>query len=268
MNILFHIFSKKTFAYVLLLTIACIIPGCFCSKQKKPTYVVVRNIFWESIDLKGTQKSVQGFTDDLMYDIAQQEKFRVQIISTEVTPIVSALNNPQVDGVLSAYPPTPDNERYLLFSDPYFVVGPVLVIRKGSGFTSLNDMNGKEVAFERGFPYAIQLSETANCYFRPYDKVNAAIEDLLNKSVDGVIIDSTIAFQLVQGLYAGKIQIAGTPLKPTALRLITIKGENDELIDVFNTGLKTFYADGKLEELLHYWNLYDAQHLSFQEIKK
>jgi len=250
------------------LLIAFIIPGCFCSKHKKPVYVVVRNIFWESIDLKGTQKSVQGFSDDLLYDIAQQEKFHVQIISTDAVPIISALNNPKVDGVLSAYAPTPNNEKYLNFSHPYFVVGPVLVVRNGAPVSSLDDMNGKEVAFERGYPYAIQLSGTSSCFFRPYDKISSALDDLLNKTVDGVIMDSTIAFQFIQGFYAGKIHIVGAPLKPTALRLIAIKGENDELIEMFNKGLKEFHSNGKLVELLQYWNLYDAQYPDHQNIFK
>jgi len=72
---------------------------------------------------------------------------------------------------------------------------------------------------------------------------------------DGVLVNYIQATSYVRDLYFGKVKIATPPLNDAGIRLLTLNGDNVELVEVFNRGLDKLRSNGKLEKLFKKWEL-------------
>ncbi len=255
-------FSKSRFYIWLLYSLVLFLYSCGESNTKQ-NYQIARNIQWDEISFYGAEKNVLGFSDDLILEIAKMQKFQPKLMTFTRGSIMQALERKDVDAVLTAKQPTERNRKKYLFSEPYFIVGPVLLIRKESSFTALKDLSNREVAYERSYQWPLLLTESSFCILRPYDEVLKAVEDMVRGRVDAVIMDAIIANRLSNGLYHNSIKIAGPPLKPIGLYLAVKKGGREELIARFNKGLAKTKKEGLYSKMLLYWGLFDAEHVSY-----
>jgi polar amino acid transport system substrate-binding protein len=243
-----------------LLVLLGICAACTFTNSKRQTpYIVAENVAWERLNLYGKEKNVTGFTSDLFLEICKEEEFKVKFTQTTRFPVVDLLADDSIDAVLSTLQPDEKNLRQYLFSDPYFVVGPVLVIRTSQTETSLQDMAGKEVAFERGYNWALKLANQTEAIFHPYSDISKAFDDLIDGRLQGIVLDSMVAFHIINMRYKGKLRLAGPLIDEMGIRLVVKKGKNEELIHQFNHGLLHLKKNGLYLKILRYWDLFDAE---------
>jgi polar amino acid transport system substrate-binding protein len=241
---------------VLLVSVAFLV-GCFSMRPSKTSFAVFRSASWEGVNLHGKQSSVQGFIDDLFFEIADRAGVRIDVKKAEERRVLPLLEKRGVDGVLSITVPTVQNQRVYEFSEPLFAFGPVLIIRSQDKYDSLVSLKDKVVGFKRGFGGDLETRNSFQIIFRPYDQMTYAMEDLINQKIDAVVLDSMYAHQLLSGLYARRVKIVRPPLKVTSIRLIVKKGENEELMEIFNKGFKELKKKNEYKDLLAYWGLFD-----------
>jgi ABC-type amino acid transport substrate-binding protein len=241
------------FLLVLLLAASC----SFGIHKKKTSFVIARSTSWEHAELYGLEKNLSGFIEDLLDDMAKQENIQIRLVVQDQYSLLSYLEREEIDGVLTMFEPDSSQKEQYRFSEPFFVFGPVLVVRAGATYKSLKDMKDRQVGIERHFFPAVSSKENSSSIFVPYDTPKAALEALLNSEVDGIIIDAAIAYKLYSGADRDKIQIVGKPLRPYAFRLVTRKGKSDELVDYFNHALITLKSTGLYYKILKYWGLFD-----------
>jgi polar amino acid transport system substrate-binding protein len=238
---------------VLLLCLFC--AGCFKTKEKR-TFTIARKATWEGVNLHGTEKKIQGFTNDLIFEISRIENAEFIVKSVEYPgSIIPLLEDPSIAAVLSVLEPTPLTLKNYAFSDPFFTFGPVLVTTSAKPITSFDELQEKIVGFERGL-YGAYLNDTLHAVFRPYDQMTYAVEDLVNGNIDVLILDSIYAYQLASGIYAGKIIIIPLKLPVIQFRAVVKKGPNEEFILLFNEGLKNIKESGVYEKMLRYWEVF------------
>jgi len=234
---------------------------CFSCEhiEHKATYRILRTGNWDQIALYGAEKNVLGFSDDLIYEIATREGFRVNLGGFDKQNILQALDIKEVDAVLTSVQPTPNRMLRYIFSDPYFSVGPVLMIRKDAAFKNLYDLSHRAVAYERSYTWPLTLPGASDCVFHPYDDILRAVEDVSRGVVDAVVLDAIVANRLAAGLYSNTLKVAGPPLIPLGLYLVVKKGKNEELIHLFNEELEKLKKEGLYSKMLFYWGLADDQ---------
>jgi polar amino acid transport system substrate-binding protein len=252
------LYLKKIILLICVLSFG--IAGCKIGNHKRTSpYVIGKNPgSFVSLSLYGAEKNVSGFSDDLVYEIAKDQDIQVRLFISDASPITSLLDEENIDGVLSAQAPTEQRMRDYIFSEPYFILGPVLVVRQDATYNSLQEMGSREVGYDRGSTTALQLTDTGEVIFTPYDDMLRAFEDLENGRVDGVVCDAIVAYRLASNLYRGKVRISGPPLVPIALRLVVKKGKSEELIPLFNKGLEDLKKTHMYQKILRYWALYDV----------
>jgi len=240
-----------------LLLCLLVLVGCHGEKHKKTTYVVARTTAWEKTSLHGLETNLVGFADDLLAEISKVEK--VQILPVEGNKVMplAPLDQQDIDGVLSCIEPTFDLQQQYLFSEPFFTTGPVLVVLKNAPYKSWQDLEGKEIGVERDYFFATSLQDAVSSVFHPYNDVDSAVQDLLEGSLDGIIIDAVVAYKLISGPDRGKLTMLPQPLKPFYCRLVVKKGKSDELMTLFNHGLKSLKESGLFTKMLTYWDLFD-----------
>lgn len=95
---------------------------------------------------------VVGFDIDVLKIAADAEGLDTEIVDTPWETIVSgnALEGGDCDVAAGAMTITPEREEVMDFTEPYFEATQALLTKKGSGFTSLEDLAGKRIAVQEG----------------------------------------------------------------------------------------------------------------------
>lgn len=115
-----------------------------------------------------------GFDIDLLQEIADRLGLTLTVTNTGFDPIQSgvAMNSDQCDIAAAAMTITPDRAENILFSDPYFDADQSLLVKVGSGITSLEDTAGRTIG--------VQSNTTGEAYARenaPEDAEITSLED-------------------------------------------------------------------------------------------
>lgn len=242
---------------VLSILLLLIVTACFWANPNHKTYTILRSNNIPGINLQGKETSIQGFTDDLLFEIASIEGFRVKITTLNSATTGRLVSLRGGDAVVGAVDATLENRKLYTISDPFFTFGPVVVLRNSDTYTNLDSLKNKVVGFDRAYAGLVQNRDDLLFILKPYDQMTYAMEDLVNGKIDAVILDSIRAYQLVGSFYANTLKVASGPLISTDFCLIVKDGKNSELVSLFNEGLHRLKANGTYQKILDYWALVD-----------
>lgn len=221
-----------------------------------PTYYIARDSTWYPIDLRGKEKNMVGFANDLIQEIAQMEGFKAQVFEVGRSGLLDGLNTGRYEGVFSSLQPNPVNRKQYAFSDPFYLLGPVIVVPKNSEVKSMQDLNGKILGIESGALQVFNIPEPPDIVIIPYDTVSTALDKLDSDVIDAVIMDVLRAYVFTEGFYSGRLKVATSPLNERGLRLISRNDPNSLLfVSQFNDALEKMKESGRYEELLDKWGL-------------
>lgn len=237
----------------------------FCSRkssQQHKDFIIARDSNWYPLQLMGKERSLVAFTNDLLYDIARDTNFRYSIIDAGPDSLIEGLDSHSYDAIMSTMIPTDVNKEKYYFSEPFFLSGPVLVVRQDSPVTSLREMEGKTLGIRSNssliFNPHITSQAPINYSIFTFDSINKGLDMVVNNQIDGFIMDSMLAYAYTSqgGFYAGLLKIASLPLTNEGLRLVALKVPHSEmLIQKFDEGLKELRANGTFDALIKKWNL-------------
>ncbi len=96
---------------------------------------------------------LEGFDIDIAREIAEAlfgDPSKVQFKTVSVQDRITALQNGEVDIMVYAMTITCERREHAEFSSVYFEAGQRVLVRKGSGYTSLSDLGGKKVCAPKG----------------------------------------------------------------------------------------------------------------------
>lgn len=221
-----------------------------------PTYYIARDSTWYPLDLRGKEKNMVGFANDLIQEIAELEGFKVQVFEVGRSGIFDGLNTGRYEAVYSTLHPNPVNRKKYTFSDPFYLLGPVLVVPADSNIKSLKDLNGKILGIESGALQIFDIPEPPDVVIIPYDSVSTALEKLDKNIIDAAIVDVLRAYVFTEGFYANRLKVATSPLTDRGLRLAASnKPESLLLVSQFNDGLTKLKESGRYDELIEKWGL-------------
>lgn len=226
----------------------------------EPEYNIGRDETWYPAALYGKEKNMVGLTNELMLKIGEMEDFKVRLFNKGYVALFSGLDTGEFDGIISSLIPTDAHKSRYLFSDPIYLTGPVLVVLKGKLLKSLEELEGRTIAFRRGDNIDIDFTKYPRVLLSVYDSYASAVQGLITDRVDAILIDAIPAYNTIQGFYSGVMVVATKPLNDNGLRLITLKTPKGQaLIDAFNAGLAKIKEDGSFKKTLNAWQLIDTE---------
>ncbi|WP_237754012.1 substrate-binding periplasmic protein [Parachlamydia acanthamoebae] len=206
-----------------------------------------RDTSWYPLQLQGKEKNMVAFTNELLLAIAKTSGFHFEISDVRSHTLFENLERGDYDAVLSSLMPNQLNRQKYEFSDPFFLVGPVLVVNQDSPAKSLVDMEGKIVGVQRSSSLVFNIAQYPSM-IAPYDQITVAFDQLLQDKIDGVITDLLTAYNHTHGYYAGQLKIIPPPLTNEGLRLISKHGvAQTYLLTHFNEGLKKIKENGEYQ---------------------
>ena len=145
---------------IILLLIFTIFIFCGCSKpQKEPVVNTLDDITKRGEVIIGIKTDTYpfGFKDkngkytgydiDLANMIGQeifQEKGKVKFVPVTASDRMMKLFSEDVDMIVATMSVTPTRLQIMDFSDPYYIAGQAVLVKKGSKIKGLRDLNGKK----------------------------------------------------------------------------------------------------------------------------
>jgi polar amino acid transport system substrate-binding protein len=219
------------------------------------TYTIATDATWPPFEYIDTDtEEIVGFDIDLMNAIAERAGFQVEYVNVAWDPLLAGVSGCQYDAAISAMTITDERAETMLFSDPYFNAGQLVVVRTDeTAINSVDDLSGKLVGAQLGTTGAIEAENMANVTLRTYDEIGFAFQDLMNGQIDAVIADDALAHGYI-AQNSARIKAAGEPFTNEFLG-VAVCQRNTELHTLINQGLADVRADGTFDQLVQRWFL-------------
>ena len=207
-----------------------------------------------------------GFELEIIQEIAARLNIEPRPINIPWTNQPENLSSRQVDLLLSAREEgaleTGDNKGKFIETAPYYRSAQRLLIRAdGTQIKSLRDMIGKRVgvvANSGGAAIAETYNKNRGNAIRLFSSrdLDRMLIQLRDRQLDAMILDEPIA--VWQARNNPNFIIVGEPLIP--IRLVAIVNKDDvSLKKAIDKALTEMIQDGKLEQILKRWNLWESQ---------
>lgn len=142
----------------------------------------------------GRAPDYEGFDVDIVNEVAKRLDVEAKFVKTPFDPIFRNLAQGRFDMVASAATITPERERTVSFSEPYFPADQSLMVKRGSDIKTVDDLTGKTVGAQlgtTGADYAKKKTKAESV--RTYDLVDDAFKALQAGQVDAVINDFPVS---------------------------------------------------------------------------
>ena len=196
-----------------------------------------------------------GFDIDLIRRVAADLRLRLVIKDTDFDAIESgdALNSNKCDVAISAMTITGERARVLDFSSPYFDASQALVVAKGSGIKSLDDLAGRRIAVQRGTTGELYVTDNApsSAHVVPLEDAAAMGDALTTRAVDAAVYDSTVVGDVVANNHA--LEVSAEFDTGEQYGMAVKKNGNVDLLRSINKVLATLKADGGYDKIYATW---------------
>lgn len=263
-----HFISSTKSRFIIILMVAVIFLGgliyIYPSKPKALPHTVFRIAIdgtWYPLELYDKERYISAFSRNLLRVIATEQHLPVQIVRVGSMNYLEGLDDGKYEGIFSSLILQENAEKYIS-SNPYYLLGSVLVVSKQSSIKSLTDLKGKTIGLINTFvkTEVLEKYSSPRFVFYNYNDRSKLIDDVRNKVIDGMVLDMIPAYKYTNGVYRDQLKIASKPLTNKGLRLIMKNNpESKKVIEKFNEGLIAIKKNGVYSQLLIKWELVDPE---------
>lgn len=210
-------------------------------------------------------KEIVGYDVDIIKAVAQKAGLKIKIVNTPWTGIFAALNNGDVDLVISGVTINDKRKQSYDFTAPYFEARQLIAVPQTSNVKGLQDLAGKKVGVvtgSTGDDISSRAFGKTNPDIRRFESTPVVISELANSGLDAAIGDNgVIAFRVQEHK---QLKTVSDPSFPKEYFGIVVKQGNKALQDKLNAGLAAIKADGSYATIYKKWFQADAPTLPAQ----
>jgi polar amino acid transport system substrate-binding protein len=193
-----------------------------------------------------------GFDIELGQLLAQKMGMTPKAVTNPFETIIEGLNANKYDAVIGSLAITPERQKVVDFTMPYYTSGAQIYVRNdNTTITSAADLRGKKIGVVAASTYlalAQKLTDPSKAI--SYQSDTIALQDLVAGRVDAMITD-----QVVGGLAIKKglaVKPVGTPQETTD-QAIAVRKDEADLLKKLNDALTQAKQDGSYKALSMKW---------------
>ena len=218
---------------------------------KKSKYVISSDSSFAPFVFQNGKNKYTGIDMDLIKAIAKDQGFTIEINNPGFDAAVSDVQSGHAQGMIAGMTVTDARKSTFDFSEPYYTANSILAVQEDSKIDSYDDLKGKTVGVKNGTSSQNFLEENQKKYGYKIKTFSdgASMYDSLNSGSVAAIMDDepVIKYAIKQGRKF-KTPIKGTPSGQLAFAVK--KGENPELIEMFNNGLANLKKSGQYQKII------------------
>lgn len=223
-------------------------------------YRISYDAAWSPLELYDKERDLSAFSEEIVRAIAVEEHLPLEVIPLQSENLLEFLDRGNYKGILSSISLQPEEEDKYLSSNPYYLLGPVLVVPKSSNVKLLNELKNQDVGIiNDSDELFLRNYKDIHFVFYDYDDLDKMADDVSNHVIQGMILNLIPAYEYTEnGLYQNQLKVVTAPLNQDGLRLITKNNpDSKELIKHFNAGLKAIKKNGTYKKKLSKWDLFE-----------
>jgi polar amino acid transport system substrate-binding protein len=197
-----------------------------------------------------------GFDIDLAKAVADELGVELVVVNADFEDDIQSgamLNAGECDVAIAAMTITGERARVLDFSSPYFDTAQAMVVVKGSGLKTLDDLSGAKIGVQEGSTSELYVTDNAPddaeiVAFADASEVDAALQD---GDVDAGIYDSTVVGPVVSR--NDDFEIAAEFETGEQYGMAVKKNGSVDLLRFINDVLANLRADGGYDKIYDRW---------------
>lgn len=257
-----NIMKIAVLALALVMAVACF-AGCGDKKAEEGTTVINNensdkvyrivsdNAFppFESYDTE-TEKYV-GIDMDIFDAIAKDQGFNYVMYNVGFKPALAQVQTGQADGVIAGMTITDERKETFDFSTEYFNDGQIMTVAADSDIDSMDDLKGKVVATKAGtmgLEYAEANAEKYGYTTMMFEGSVEMYQAVMQGTCVACFEDRAVIGEAINAGQA--LKTVGEVINPAPYGFGVKKGQNTELVEMFNKGLENIKANGTYDAIL------------------
>ena len=252
--------KKLALTGILAAVVVTSLSGCGISgskdaaQQKKELIVGTEPSFAPFEFPDGKDGEITGFDMDLIKAMAKKMGYEtVTIKGMGFDALIPAMNAGNIDVIISGMSITDARKKQVLFTDPYYESGLMVIVKKDNNeIKSFDDLKGKRIGVQLGTTGAQEAEKIEGAKVTNFDTSDLACIELKNGNVDAVISDLPVLQYFLKQKGSSYAKAVGTPKKGDFYGIAAPKDKKD-LVDGINTALKELKDSGEYKKIYTKW---------------
>ncbi len=193
-----------------------------------------------------------GIDMDILAAVAEDQGFAYEMKNIGFDAAMNAVQSDQADAMIAGMTIKEERKLTFDFSDGYFDAGQIMVVAADSEIKSLEDLRGTNVAAKistMGADYAKSIAEEYGFTVTTYEDSPTMYQAVMQGTNSACFEDDPVARYSIMDQNL-ELKVVGEVIDPKPYGFAVKKGENAELIAMFNAGLANIKANGVYDEIL------------------
>ena len=196
----------------------------------------------------------EGIDVEIAYALADKLGLELVIDDMDFDAALMAVQNNSADMMLAGLSYSEERDEVVDFSDPYATGVQVVIVKEGSGVT-MDNLGEYMIGTQRGTTGYLYASDTpenggyGEDHVIAYDSGVTAVQELINGTIDAVIIDQQPAEAYVAANPDAGLTILDGNWVEEDYCLAVDEG-NTALLDALNTAMNELKSDGTLDAIV------------------
>ncbi|EJL90639.1 arginine ABC transporter substrate-binding protein [Pantoea sp. BIGb0393] len=235
--------------------IAALLAGLSLSASAAQTLRFATEASYPPFEFVDSDNKIQGFDVDLANALCKEMDATCTFTNQAFDSLIPSLKFRRFDAVMAGMDITPDREKQVLFSKPYYDNSAIFIAQKDK-VADVAALKGKRVGVQNGTTHQKYLSDKhSDITVVPYDSYQNAVLDLKNGRIDAVFGDTAVVNEwLKQNANLAPLgeKVTDKDYFGTGLGIAVRQG-NTELQGKFNAALEKIKADGTYKTIYSKW---------------
>ena len=218
-----------------------------CSKDASKL-TVATNAEFQPFEYMDNNKIV-GIDVDIVNAIAKDMGKTASIQNMEFDSVIPAVSTGKDDMGVAGISKTPDREKSVDFSDPYYDAKNVIIVKStNTSISNKDSLKGRKIAVQKGTTGDdLATGITGDSNVERFSASTDAVTELKNGKVDAVVIDSFPAATFVK--QNSDLKIVGDSFSSEQY-CIAVKKGNTKLLNQINQEIKKLKDSGELDQIV------------------
>ncbi len=198
--------------------------------------------------------NIVGIDMEILTAVAEDQGFTYDLQYVGWDAAIAACQAGQADGMIAGASITEKRKASgWIFSDGYYDATQGMAVAKDSDITKFEDLKGKKIAVKNGTmsnQYAESLKDKYGFQVVTFSTSPDMYQAVMGGQAAACFDDTPI---LKYNIKIGELDmkfVEGTENEPAQYGFAIFNAENQELVDLFNAGLKNIRENGKYDEII------------------
>ena len=199
-----------------------------------------------------TNGKLEGFSIDLVNDIAQRLHLKVTYTTLSLDPLLSGITSGQYDTAAVGLSVTPARQATMNFTEPFYYGYDAILEKKGSHLeATASSLSGKTLAVVTGSAQ-IQYAQAnfGGATLKEFPSQSSALAALLGGQVDAFFLGGPDTIKYLR--QNPSLALAGT-IETDKANAFPVPKQNTKLVAAMNRELNAMFADGTYTRIYKKW---------------